>query len=432
MITRMFLHLLDGMESREPLPRDWHVAQRVCDVLEVPCKTVVKSQSKGHWILPDAVARMSRIYSSFRRSLRTAAEGPAPSCDPSVAQALVVATAPAPTEGPYRTFSASQLNEVDRVMKETIMKHLDKFLKPVMEYTPEGAHIAMALLCDPRHRRGEIFYWMCDPDKDGEEKLQRHRSMMSEYTDKHLIPAMVTYKARTSAINIFQPSPCVRPTGTGASEDVEMDQVPDNLLDDDVTISTNDDVQYDRLCSEARGELTRFRAKASVTITDKLCPLTWWRENESSYPMLSNVARIALGCPGSQIECERVFSLCGITVSLLRNRMTTDNLAQTVYVSKNVDQTNVLASILAGANGMAAAESFLNHKSATSHYTHRPLMEWEVKEVDVYEEIDMFTDSDAATTSFTTISDSMDEEVALQTPHDWDDVVQVDDSDDDL
>jgi hypothetical protein len=92
----------------------------------------------------------------------------------------------------------------------------------------------------------------------------------------------------------------------------------------------------------------------------------------------------------------------------------------------------VLASILARANGMAAAESFLNHKSASSHYTHRPLMEWEVKEVDVYEQIDMFTDSDAATTSFTTICDSMDEEVALQTPHDWDDVVHVDDNHDDM
>ncbi len=82
-----------------------------------------------------------------------------------------------------------------------------------------------------------------------------------------------------------------------------MDQVPDNLLVDDVSIVTDDEVEYDRLCAEARGEVTRFRAKASVTMTDTLRPLAWRRENESSYPMLSNVARVALGCHGSQIEC---------------------------------------------------------------------------------------------------------------------------------
>ena len=75
--------------------------------------------------------------------------------------------------------------------------------------------------------------------------------------------------------------------------------------------------------------------------------------------MLAPVVRIVLSCPGSQIECERVFSLCGATVALLRNRMSTDNLAQSIYVSKNIDQVALLRSLLQEANGQSACDKYL-------------------------------------------------------------------------
>ena len=42
--------------------------------------------------------------------------------------------------------------------------------------------------------------------------------------------------------------------------------------------------------------------------------------------------------PASQIECERVFSVAGQISSLLRNRMSVENLSTMVYLYKNLDQ----------------------------------------------------------------------------------------------
>ena len=94
---------------------------------------------------------------------------------------------------------------------------------------------------------------------------------------------------------------------------------------------------------------------------EALSPLQWWLENEEKIPMLASIARIVLECPGSQIECERIFSLFGLTVSLLRNRMSTSH--QTVYISKNTDQLEVLLDIMGERNGNVQAESYFHFKT---------------------------------------------------------------------
>ena len=134
-----------------------------------------------------------------------------------------------------------------------------------------------------------------------------------------------------------------QPTGTSTPF-----TVPDILLPCDLLSATGHDVQrgacQERARVEAKVELERFRTKEAVKESDMdIHPLAWWRANDHLYPMLANVARVALCCPGSQIECERVFSLCGLTVSLLlRNRMTTDKLAQVVYLTKNTNQLTAM------------------------------------------------------------------------------------------
>jgi hypothetical protein len=49
---------------------------------------------------------------------------------------------------------------------------------------------------------------------------------------------------------------------------------------------------------------------------------------------------------GSQIECERVFSLARLLTCLLRNRMFFENLASLVFMNKNVDVETTLDDLL--------------------------------------------------------------------------------------
>ena len=47
--------------------------------------------------------------------------------------------------------------------------------------------------------------------------------------------------------------------------------------------------------------------------------LTWWKENSSRYPLLSQVARQVLCVPASSATSERTFSVSGLIVTPLRN-----------------------------------------------------------------------------------------------------------------
>mmetsp|Transcript_12990 Transcript_12990/g.36528 ORF Transcript_12990/g.36528 Transcript_12990/m.36528 type:complete len:128 (-) Transcript_12990:13-396(-) len=50
--------------------------------------------------------------------------------------------------------------------------------------------------------------------------------------------------------------------------------------------------------------------------------------------------------PGSQIECERVFSLAGLIASSRRNRMCHDNLALLVFLKRNIHLDGRLKGLL--------------------------------------------------------------------------------------
>ena len=348
-MTRMFVHILRGMESREPTRNDWETGKTVQQALEVPCKLVVKAQDKGHWLLSDAVHRVCKCFAEYREFVRTAVR-PSDRSPPDVLGQ----------------------HELGIHMRQTFLAHMRPFLTPFLGYQSEKAHAALAVLCDPRLRRGEVFYWMCDPLTPPLEKLQHHQSVMEQYTFKHLIPFMVRMKMaelrEQQQPGNEQGVGVASQEGTNASSQGNAPQgsifhVPDNLMEgDDIEPALDElfDPSHDlreRLKVEACSELKRFRAKDAVK--GDVHPLKWWKENQRNYPMLAPVVRIVLSCPGSQIECERVFSLCGATVALLRNRMSTDNLAQSIYVSKNIDQVALLRSLLQEANGQSACDKYL-------------------------------------------------------------------------
>ena len=353
-VRRMFTHVLSGAEHREPSSRDWAIGERISAVLDRPCKIVTKSQDKGHWLLSNAVDSICRMFvASCCRFTELQV------------QATQMQGSDPPTD-------ISDMDKLELKMLDTLNGHLSKFVSPLREYDRRRAHVALALLCDHRHRRGEVFYWMSSPTST-EERLVKHQEMMDKYTDHHMIPAMVQLQ-----LGKVQPPPVVTPQRTttrrNSSGPSELFSVPDNLLPIDMTTTTSDDqAMKDGLVLSARLEVERFRQKDAISPTDiSTHPLQWWKSNARNYPMLAQLARICLACPGSQIENERVFSLCGLTVSNLRNRMTTDNLAEVVYLTKNTCPEETVSRILTKAYGHSTAHNYLYQRDETNRLTNMP------------------------------------------------------------
>ena len=74
--------------------------------------------------------------------------------------------------------------------------------------------------------------------------------------------------------------------------------------------------------------------------------MTWWAAHEATYPTLAALARIVLAVPGSQIECERVFSLAGLLTKNLRNRMSQECMSTSVFLTRDIDLSAKLRELL--------------------------------------------------------------------------------------
>ena len=71
------------------------------------------------------------------------------------------------------------------------------------------------------------------------------------------------------------------------------------------------------------------------TMKEKGSVLLWWKDQELRFPTLAFLAKQIFGIPGSQIECERVFSIAGLLTGLRRCRLGSRNLEQLVLLVKN-------------------------------------------------------------------------------------------------
>ncbi len=166
------------------------------------------------------------------------------------------------------------------------------------------------------------------------------KTLWKEYTEAALIPTAVTMAA--SMIGTRQ-APCDNATSTDNAEiglcdsDEEEDNSNDKL---ELTAKINVEVRMFRRATD----LPPFACKNT-------CPLKWWSRHAALYPSLAEVARIVLGVPGSQIECERVFSLARLVTSQLRNRMSPENLASIVFLNKNVNVDKALDDLLGPIHG---------------------------------------------------------------------------------
>lgn len=71
------------LRRRRPEHSEWQVAEAVEGVLRHPCSVVTQSQSQhAHWLLPDAIASVSKLSVELRATLRTPVAAPPPDISP--------------------------------------------------------------------------------------------------------------------------------------------------------------------------------------------------------------------------------------------------------------------------------------------------------------------------------------------------------------
>lgn len=97
--------------------------------------------------------------------------------------------------------------------------------------------------------------------------------------------------------------------------------------------SDDEDIE-DVFDDEAKKEMERYKRESKVDAES--CPLTWWKMHESSYKLLSQVAKKYLCVPATSVEAERQFSELGILLNKRRLLLTGSHVNQQLFLKGKV------------------------------------------------------------------------------------------------
>ena len=64
--------------------------------------------------------------------------------------------------------------------------------------------------------------------------------------------------------------------------------------------------------------------------------LAWWKQHQEQFPLLSFLVRVVFAVPAASSKSERVFSLAGLVVSALRNRLNPIKVENIVTIHSNL------------------------------------------------------------------------------------------------
>lgn len=99
----------------------------------------------------------------------------------------------------------------------------------------------------------------------------------------------------------------------------------------DILLGPEEDTLHD---TSPVGEMDRYFTEP--TLPQKESPLTWWKNNATRFPCLSQVAHSLLNIPATSTPSERVFSAAGLIVSPLRACLKPKNVDALVFLNKNL------------------------------------------------------------------------------------------------
>lgn len=81
--------------------------------------------------------------------------------------------------------------------------------------------------------------------------------------------------------------------------------------------------------------MTKYKEAPPLSLAEGN-PLSWWKEHQCEYPLLSHLAKVYLCIPGTSVSSERVFSTAGDIVTAQRSLLSSDHVDQLLFLNKNL------------------------------------------------------------------------------------------------
>uniref|UniRef100_A0A8C4SKE9 BED-type domain-containing protein n=1 Tax=Erpetoichthys calabaricus TaxID=27687 RepID=A0A8C4SKE9_ERPCA len=86
--------------------------------------------------------------------------------------------------------------------------------------------------------------------------------------------------------------------------------------------------------TRAEEEMKKYLETPSLSLSED--PLTWWRSQETVFPLVAKLAKCYLCIPGTSVAAERVFSTAGDIVTAQRSMLTPEHVDQLLFLQKNM------------------------------------------------------------------------------------------------
>lgn len=285
-----YAHQSNDILSEFPSLDTWAVAKAVTDALTPVLQQCVTNQSKGYWLLSDALATALNLCIQLHKE--------------QIEKELV---SPKLEAGNFE----SELEVLQARMMSEVINTLAPFLSFTVSYSAKHAHNMLALMLDPRYKGLSLV-----KDYVGRERALQ---VVGETDSNALLPCLVTvfkHLNPSSADN----APALSPSS--------KDSFDENSLFG--STASNDEA----IVGHLKAELSLFRR---LHIDPKECenPLAWWKDREVQFPNVGFLARQILGIVGTQVETERIFSVAGLITAVRRRHIGPDNLNKLVMIREN-------------------------------------------------------------------------------------------------
>lgn len=101
------------------------------------------------------------------------------------------------------------------------------------------------------------------------------------------------------------------------------------------TYSAGPKVRHRTTQAQAEEEMSRYKEAPPLSLAEG-SPLSWWKEHQNEYPLMSRLAKVYLCIPGTSVSSERVFSTAGDIVTAQRSVLSSKHVDQLLFLNKNL------------------------------------------------------------------------------------------------
>nr|XP_028575889.1 zinc finger BED domain-containing protein 1-like isoform X1 [Podarcis muralis]XP_028575890.1 zinc finger BED domain-containing protein 1-like isoform X1 [Podarcis muralis] len=200
----------------------------------------------------------------------------------------------------YRQIKKSlQPQEGDSVLLKDIKRKILGALSEKYDSAPTATTLGLATLCDPRFR----LRFLEAPEAVRQEAVKKMADLQGSLRAASMEPSTGPAPPRKRTLaKIFG---------------LESEEA---LADD---------------ASKAEKELNEYMAMPRVSFDE--CPLTWWKANEASFPMLKVLAKKFLAIPGTSVPSESAFGTAGDALQRQRVSLLPENAEMQIFLAKNIN-----------------------------------------------------------------------------------------------